>query len=63
MKNIKLSNITVNLFNYCENKFRNNIEFLSIEKKLCKLYDEEIINYFKKDTNLKNYIKSLIIFL
>lgn len=32
MENIKLSNITVNLFNYCENKFRDNIEFLSIEK-------------------------------
>ena len=63
MENNKLSNIVVNLFSYYEYKFRNDIECLQIETKLCKLYDEEIINYFKKDTNLKNYIKNLIIFL
>lgn len=63
MENNKLSNIVVNLFSYYEYKFRNDIECLQIETKLCKLYDEEIINYFKKDTNLKNYIKNLINFL
>ena len=63
MENIKLSNIVVNLFEYYENKVRDNVECLAIETKLCKLYDEEIISFFKKDTNLKNYIKNLIIFL
>ena len=32
MENIKLSNIVVNFFNYYENKFRDNIEILPIEK-------------------------------
>ena len=63
MENIKLSNIAVNLFKYYENKFRNDVECLPIEIELCKLYDEEIIEYFKKDINLKKYLKLLVKFL
>ena len=63
MENIKLSNIAVNLFEYYENKFRNDVECLPIEIELCKLYDEEIIEYFKKDINLKKYLKLLVKFL